>query len=30
MKDLLTKDHYCYKIYTPFTKNSANLPLIDN
>ena len=30
MKDLLSKEHYCYKIQTPLTTSSAFLPFIDN
>ena len=30
MKDLLSKDHYCYKIHTLLMKSSAYSPSIDN
>ena len=30
MKDLLSKEHYCYKIYTLLVKSSAHSPYIDN
>ena len=30
MKDLLSKEHCCYKIDTLLTKNSAYLPSMDN
>ena len=30
MNDLLSKEHYCYKIHTLLTKSTAYPPSIDN
>ena len=30
MKDLMSKDHYCYKIHTLLMNSSASPPSIDN
>ena len=30
MNDLLSQEHYCYKIHTSLTKSTAYPPSIDN